>query len=321
MSAQLAELLRSAGRAPSAHNTQPWTVTPSGALGYALSWDVERELPVGDPTRRDLFLALGAFTEAFLIASAALEVPLRVEWGAAPERGAVARFVRADECYPTPFTAADLAGRRSARGAYAPGTLPDALLAEATRAFAGSAGLWRGGTRALAPLLDEADRRLFGDPALVAELRRWLRLRPMPAGHPHARDGLTGRALALSRIEERALHAVLRPAAYRVLRRVGLARGLAAASRGLLRYDGSVLVVTAPSGPVRPVDLLESGRGLLRCWLTLARDGYATHPLSQVIDCARTAGELEGTVGATALAVFRVGRPVAEPVRSARWTD
>jgi hypothetical protein len=233
----------------------------------------------------------------------------------------VARFVRADECYPTPFTAAESAGRRSARGAYVPGTLPDSLFAEATAAFAGSAGLWRGGTRELAPLLDEADRRLFGDPALVAELRRWLRLRPVPAGHPDARDGLTGRALALSRFEEWALHAVLRPAVYGVLRPIGLARGLAAASRGLLRYDGSVLVVTAPSGPAGPVDLLEAGRGLLRCWLTLARHGCATHPLSQVIDCARTAGELEAMVGATALAVFRVGRPVVEPVRSARWTD
>ncbi|MEU0937164.1 hypothetical protein [Embleya sp. NPDC005971] len=321
MSTQLAELLRSAGRAPSAHNTQPWTVTPSGALGYALSWDAERELPVGDPTRRDLFLALGAFAEAFLIASAALEVPLRVEWGAAPEQGEVARFVRADECYPTLFGAADLAGRRSARGAYAPGTLPDSLLAEATAAFAGSAGLWRGDTRALAPLSDEADRRLFADPALVAELRDWLRLRPVPAGRPQPRDGLTGRALALSRFEERALHAVLRPAVYRVLRRVGLARGLAAASRGLLRYDGSVLVVTAPGGVVGPVELLEAGRGLLRCWLTLARHGYATHPLSQVIDCARTAGELAGMVEAVPLAVFRVGRPVVEPVRSARLTD
>ncbi|MGW0005772.1 hypothetical protein ACWDT6_18275, partial [Nocardia grenadensis] len=117
---------------------------------------------------------------------------------------------------------------------------------------------------------------------------------------------MTGRALALSRFEERALHAVLRPAVYRVLRRVGLARGLAAASRGLLRYDGSVLVVTAPGGVVGPVELLEAGRGLLRCWLTLARHGYATHPLSQVIDCARTAGELAGMVEAVPLAVFRV---------------
>ncbi|MFI1583146.1 hypothetical protein [Embleya sp. NPDC020630] len=320
MSTELADLLRLAGRAPSAHNTQPWTVAPSGALGYALSWDPARALPVGDPGRRDLFLGLGAFVEAFSIASAALGVPLRVECAGASERerGVVARFVRADECYRTPFTAAELAGRRSARGAYEPGVLPDAVFAQAVGAFAGSAGLWRGGTRVLAPLLDEADRWMFGDPALVGELRRWLRLR---AGRESARDGLTGRALVLSGVEARALHAVLRPGAYRMLRPVGLARALAASSRGVLRYDGSVLVVTAPAAPGDPAELLEPGRGLFRCWLTLARHGYATHPLSQLIDCARTGEEVAGLVGAVPLAVFRVGRPVGEPVRSARLTD
>ncbi|WP_406284464.1 hypothetical protein [Embleya sp. NBC_00896] len=320
MSSELTELLRLAGRAPSAHNTQPWTVSPSGALGYALSWDPDRELPVGDPTRRDLFLALGAFVEAFLIASGAAGVPLRVEWTLEPGQTRVARFVRADECYATPFTAADLRGRRSARGAYIPGVLPDAVLAEAEAELAGTAGLWRGGTRALAPLLEEADRWLFGDRALVAELRRWLRLRPVPAGRPQALDGLTGRALALSRVEERVLHEALRPIAYGVLRPVGLPRVLAASSRGLLRYDGSVLVVTAPAGST-PMELLEQGRRLFRCWLRLARHGYATHPLSQLIDCGRTAERLAGMVGARPLAVFRVGRPVDEPVRSVRNTD
>ncbi|WP_424637003.1 hypothetical protein [Embleya sp. AB8] len=321
MSTELAELSRLAGRAPSAHNTQPWTVSPSGALGYALSWDPARELPVGDPERRDLFLSLGAFVEAFLIASAALGVPLRVEWGTPAEPRVPARFVRAEECYATPFTAADLAGRRTARGAYLPGALPDVLLAEAAVALAGSAGLWRGGTRELAPLLDRADRWLFGEPAVVAELRGWLRLRPVRAGATVARDGLTGPALALSRVQARALHAVLRPGAYRVLRRVGLAGALAAGSRGTLRYDGSVLVLTAPAGPGSAAELLEPGRGLFRCWLTLARHGYATHPISQLLDCGRTARELAGLVGEVPLAVFRVGRPVVEPVRSARLTD
>jgi hypothetical protein len=322
--AETAELLRLAGRAPSAHNTQPWRVRPVGVGGYELGWHAERELPVGDLTRRDLFLGLGAFVEAFLIASAALDVPLRVEPAWDVERRVVLRFVPAGECYPTVFTAADLSGRRSARGAYVPGELPAEVFARAAAALGGRAGLWRGGTRAVAPLLDDADRWLFGDRELVGELRRWLRLR----GDRHRRvDGLTGEALALSRVQGRVLDAVLRPAAYRVLRPVGLARALAASSRGVLRYDGTVLVLTAGVGAFASVagpsaaELLEHGRGLFRCWSTLARDGYATHPLSQVIDCARTAERLAGMVGEPPLAVFRVGRPVREPVRSARRSD
>ncbi|MYV98137.1 hypothetical protein GT354_07565 [Streptomyces sp. SID3343] len=315
-------MLRLAGRAPSAHNTQPWRVRPVGTGEYELGWHAERELPVGDPTRRDLFLGLGAFVEAYLIASAALGVPLRVEPVWDVERRVVVRFVPTGACYPTAFTAADLRGRRSARGAYVPGELPAEVFAGAAAALGGVGGLWRGGTRAVAPLLDQADRWLFGDGEVVAELRQWLRLR----GDRGLRaDGLTGEALGLSRVEGRVLDAVLRPAAYRVLRPVGLARALAASSRGVLRYDGTVVVLTAGAGAGSAVpsaaEVLEHGRGLFRCWSTLARHGYATHPLSQVIDCDLTAQRLAGMVGARPLAVFRVGRPVHEPVRSVRRSD
>jgi hypothetical protein len=56
----------------------------------------------------------------------------------------------------------------------------------------------------------------------------------------------------------------------------------------------------------------------MRTWLTLARWGLAVHPLSQLIDCPETASRLADRVGARPLAVFRVGRPLAEPFRSAR---
>jgi hypothetical protein len=89
---------------------------------------------------------------------------------------------------------------------------------------------------------------------------------------------------------------------------------LAASGRGLLRYDGSVLVLTGTGE--KP---LWAGRRLMRTWLTLARHGLAVHPLSQLIDCPATAARLAGRVGATPLAVFRAGRPLTEPVRSARF--
>ena len=316
--AELDALKRLAGRAPSAHNTQPWRLYSVGE-GYELGWWADRELPVGDPTRRDLYLSLGAYVEAFSIASAALGVPLRPEIAPDPGRRWVARFARAAAPYATRFTAADLAGRRSARGEYVPGALPETVFADVRAELAGTgAGLWRGGSRALAPLLDDADRWMFGDGPSVGELRRWLRLRKTAAAPG---DGLSADALGLSRAQARGLDAVLRPCVYRALRPVGLPRLLAGASRGVLRAEGTVSVLTADAAEPGPAELIGYGRGLLRVWLGLARAGYATHPLSQLIDCPGGAARLAGVVGAAPLAVFRVGRPVAEPVRSRRLTD
>lgn len=59
-----------AGRAPSAHNTQPWNPTVS-ATGMELGVHCERTLPVGDPTHRDLYLSLGCWIESLDIAAAA----------------------------------------------------------------------------------------------------------------------------------------------------------------------------------------------------------------------------------------------------------
>lgn len=66
-----------------------------------------------------------------------------------------------------------------------------------------------------------------------------------------------------------------------------------------------------------------AGRRLLRTWLGLSRHGLAVHPLSQLVDCPATAQRLTERAGgehaeARPLAVFRVGRPLAAPVRSAR---
>ncbi len=151
----------------------------------------------------------------------------------------------------------------------------------------------------------------------MAELRSWLRLTPR---HPsYRRDGLTDRALALSRRQATGLRAAL--AWYPPLRRLGLPRALAAASRGLLDYEGQVVVLAAAPahGPASQVAM---GRVLMRQWLALSQAGYATHPLSQLIDCPRTRDTLAGRLGITdparLISVYRAGRPVGHTVRSAR---
>jgi hypothetical protein len=291
-------------RAPSAHNTQPWLLSYA-ADEVRIGVDPARSLPVSDPTGRDLELGLGAFVESCLVVAA--DAGLAVD--AMSDGPRAVRLVASDAVYRTVFTAADLDGRRVARGRYVPGPVPQDVLAHL------EPGLVHLPARELAADLAAADRWMFGTRDSVDELREWLRLRP---GHPrYHRDGLTDRALALSRVEARLLDAALRSLA--VTRRLGVPALLAASGRGLLRSDGSVLVLTGPAGE----DRVAAGRRLLRTWLVLARHGLAVHPLSQLLDCPATADRVRqrihpGVGEVEPLAVFRVGRPRTEPVRSAR---
>lgn len=287
-------------RAPSAHNTQPWTLT-YGPDHIDIGWDPSASLPVSDPTRRDLFLGLGAFVETCLIAAA--DTGLRVAADGL-------RLVAAPARYDTPFTVTDIEERSCARGRYAPGALPEVAL---------EPGVVRVDAGAVAPLLPRADRWMFGSAPVTAELREWLRLTPR---HPrYGSDGLTDRVLALSTVEATGLRMALSPPVRAVGRRLGLPALLAAASS----LSGTVLVLVGD-----PANLVDAGRRLMRTWLALGSHGIAVHPLSQLLDCEHTARELAGLVattggasapgrgGGTPLAVFRAGRPVTPPPRSAR---
>ncbi|WP_214316721.1 hypothetical protein [Nonomuraea sediminis] len=293
-------------RAPSAHNTQPWLLRYH-KHEVEIGWDPARALPVSDPTGRDLRLGLGAFVETCLIvcASAGLRVGFRSDPG--PLR---AGFLHGTaEPYRTPFTTTDVRARGANRGAYEAGRLP----AEVMDRLAEHANLVRVPCRELAGLLFAADLHQFGDPEVTRELREWLRLTPR---HPrYLLDGLTDQALSLGAGEALGLRASL--ALYPALRRLGLPKLLAGAGRGLLDYDGDVLVLVGDPG-----DQLEQGRALMRTWLTLSGLGYTTHPLSQIIDCAGTRRALADRLDAkdpdSLLHLARAGKPKAPAVRSAR---
>ncbi|MFE3452530.1 hypothetical protein ACFXJ8_26770 [Nonomuraea sp. NPDC059194] len=304
-------------RAPSAHNTQPWTLTYADTEAV-IGWDQDRCLPTSDPTGRDLRLSLGAFVECCLIvcASAGLRVAFRPD----PGPGRVGVLYGAAQPYQTPFTTDDVRRRGTNRGGYHPGRLPGDVV-ERLRGHDphGQAEVRRLACRDLADLLHAADLHQWDDPAVTGELRAWLRLTPRHPRYPL--DGLTHKTLALSGAETVGLRAAL--AAYPALRRLGLPRLLAGAARGLLDYDGDVLVLVGPvEEPVE--EQVELGRVLMRQWLALTALGYTTHPLSQIIDCAATRERLAAKLGVadpeTLLHVARVGRPLAPAPRSSRLT-
>ncbi len=309
-------------RAPSAHNTQPATLFIDGAA-LVVGWDPDRELTVADPTRRDLWLSVGAFVESIAIAAADAGLGVAVEWDVDTRAHRVARLVEAEpRRVAGGFTAGDLRARRTARGPYAEPFVGAVALAEVA-AGAGAAGDVRVdvlGAHLVDELLPSADRWVHGSPAQVAELRRWLRL---DRSEPRYRvDGLTDEALALTPLQARVLGAALSPKVWPGLRRVGGPRLLALSSRNAGRGTVVALHVPAPDAGV-PERVAERGRALLRTWLAAQRHGLHVHPLSQLIDSPRTAPRLDDGVSAPdderrVLSVFRIGRPTTDPVCSAR---
>jgi hypothetical protein len=287
-------------RAPSAHNTQPW-VLDYGPDRIGLGFDPARHLDAGDPTRRDLELALGAFVETVLIAAAAEGVGLGFDDDA---------FIPGP-VYESPFEADDLRHRQTSRLPYE-SRLTDAELAAARAELLGDERLDELPAQDLRDLFLVADRHVYESPEVVAELRRWLRLRKSDADY--GRDGLTYEALALSPLEARLLGVALRPVPLRAACALRLHHAFASSSASVLR-SGSALVLSS-SGDVRA-----TGRTLLRVWLALSALGCFTHPLSQLIDFEPTERELARRLRIEAprrvLSVFRAGHSPA-PVRSAR---
>ncbi len=66
----LASILTLAMRAPSGHNTQPWTVRVEGREHWIVGIEKSRRLPAVDPTARETCLSLGAFLENLILAAA-----------------------------------------------------------------------------------------------------------------------------------------------------------------------------------------------------------------------------------------------------------
>lgn len=321
-------------RAPSAHNTQPWTITIAPG-GVVVGWDSDRTLPAGDPTDRDLWLTLGGFSEvaAACLASLGVEptITIAVDRGACRfgvievDAGATTQDTRpADTSSPGATSRTPVTGRIAVDPALVGirrthrGPMTDEVSAKRLDDLDRAAGLDPGVRVVLDPglvldTLPTADRWLFDEPAVTAELRSWLRLSPR---HPdHDRDGLSARALALARWEAFALGMALRPPVIRALRAIGATRLLAQASS--VAGMGTVVALVGPP-EADPDQLGRHGRLLVRWWLAAARHGLATHPLSQLLDCPTTGYRLDRAVGRPVVAVFRIGRPAATPVVSAR---
>jgi len=290
----------SARRAPSVLNTQP-VVLHRGEDSIGVGWDPARTLEVLDPEHDQLYLSLGAFIEALVLAAGEAGAGVRVRYSVdvGLHRFAV---MRPGPVQRSQFGADELRNRVTGVGRFAE---PFASVEEVEH-LAVRAGL-PAGVRVLAweratgdPLAERAHRWLFGTVKARGELRDWLR--------PGADDGIELEALGLP-----AWRARLFLAAQGAFDE-GTADLLGGHPRGLGTL--AALVDTGAGGD--PARMGPLGGALLRLGLQAIRHGLRLQPLPHVTACPDLRETLASLVQRAGLrgrvcCVFRVGTPQLEP--------
>lgn len=291
---QLDQVLRTAVRAPSVHNTQPWLFELRGdALHVRV--DPARGLPVEDPAGRERRLSCGAAVDHARLSIRGLGLDCTVDWTASPDDADHVATLRS--AGPLPASAQELRLldavllRRTDRTAFATTPVPEPLIAELVAAASGDGvhltpeqGHDR--VRLLEGVVDRADRALRHDPAVRSELAGWVRssARPadgLPAGAlPHHGHG-RGSALALRDFEPDAT------------------AGPAADDPPVAEHPLMLLLSTDSDSPE---DWARAGAALSRVLLTATAAGLVVNPQTEVLEATGQRWRLVEALGL-------VGRP------------
>jgi hypothetical protein len=298
------DILTAALRAPSAHNAQPWRLTPLGESRYRL-WYAFADKLLADPEDRDGIMAAGGFYETLRLAAerrgmtAVLPLDIRNH-----DRG-----IDFGEVTLVPLTnppdplAAAIEKRQANRHSYQRSPLPPNLAQQL-----GELGNILLDPNLVAPLVDRASVMAWKDPAFVTDLGKWTRFNDVSP------DGMTVDCLDLSRLDQWALEFALK----RGKLPGWLARIYAQRDVRLTLASSAIAVLVAPNRS--PQTLFECGRRLIKSWTTINAQDFSWHPMSIVID-QPTVQELSQLIGGQdGVAIYRVGYTPAPAPWSKRRT-
>ncbi len=199
---QVSYLIRTAARAPSVHNTQPWRfkVSEDAIELYA---DPRRKLRM-DPVGREMLISCGA--ALFGLRLAIRSLGYRPDVDLLPDPGRLRLLARVRLSAGPPLTDGErrmleaIPHRHTHRGPFADEPLPNGLLAALqhdARAEGADLVLVQPGIihRQLAEIVNAASRRQDLDSSARAEIRRWTRVIGSTA-----RDGIPAQAFPVTRI-------------------------------------------------------------------------------------------------------------------------
>ena len=293
-------LIRSATRAPSSHNTQPWRfrVEDGGVTVYA---DPERRLPVNDPADRELTISGGCALMNLRVAAAAAGYAYRLESLPQGERAScLARLVWQDgEPDAEEVNLAPAIDRRwTCRQLFR----PTPIAQEAVEAFMATADQEGARLQLVEPgemrlevarLVAQGDALQWRDREWRAELAGWIRSR-------RGGDGLT-------------VPAAIAPFARAAVRGFDMGRRLGAHDRKLAE-DAPRLIALCTEGDGR-LDWLRAGQALERVLLAASQLGLQASYLNQPIQVASLRPRLRAALGDPGhpQVLLRLGYPQREP--------
>jgi hypothetical protein len=190
------EAVALATRAPSVHNTQPWRFRIDGGRVECFA-DFTRQLPVLDPTRRQLYLSCGAALHHLTVAlrAAGYDTDIQLTDDEPAAAGEQAPVATVQVSVGKPASAGDVAlaaainERHTQREPFADRKVDHAALA-GLRHTAETQGAWlailnsREDQITLAVLLNHADQAELANPDYQRELHNWRRTEPATDGIP-----------------------------------------------------------------------------------------------------------------------------------------
>lgn len=305
-----AALRRAAVRAtlaPSVHNTQPWKLRV-GSDGLSLSADRSRQLPVLDPTARQLLISCGCAVLNARVSLAGDGFRAEVIRTAGQDPLVTLRIV--DGPADVGLAALDnvIELRQTNRRQFTDPAVPEQILNE-LEAVVAAEDAWLFVVRdpdqrlAVATLSQYADDIENLNPAYRAELRAWT------SDDPLRRDGVP--PIAVPHVDGSAQDEV--PIRDFDTRGVG---GLPAATRSSKQQ---CLVLLGTDSDTEAA-WLRAGEALERMLLEITRHGYTASPLTQVTEVPSARAQLRGELGLLGYphVLIRIGRAPKTPASRRR---
>lgn len=279
------EILYLASLAPSGHNTQPWIVKYVEPYHWIIGNEKTRWLPAVDPEQRETILSIGAFMQNLEYAAA--HFGYTCQWtllATSNHDENIAGVKLSKSNNTTSYDISLIKNRRTLRTGYLNDILRKEDIAYLTQGEpeyfhyipnTSKESLW------INEQTIEANRIQMNRDAALHELAEWIRFSSKDAGKYC--DGLTAASMEMDGITGWVIRNFYNKSS--VMKKGFRDKGVDKVKKQV-SHSAGWLIITSNDSSV--TDLLETGRRMQRLFLRVRQKGIALHPMTQILEEAKT---------------------------------